>query len=112
MSLIGSLRNSRVLSIFAIWLTTMPLVAQQGNTPPQQGSNAQSQTTGISPSLLVVPPAAKLPSPTGEDYSKPKGYFPNPLAPYQVRNIEEVSFRNAPKLEEMIRDGKIMLSLN
>lgn len=113
MSLIGSLRNSRTLAVFAIWLTTMPLVAQQGSNAQSQTSGAaQGQTTGISPSLLVVPPAAKLPSPTGEDYSKPKGYFPNPLAPYQVRNVQEVSFGNAPKLEEMIKDGKIMLSLN
>ena len=113
MSLIGSLRNSRALAVFAIWLTTMPLVAQQGsNTQSQTGTAAQGQTTGIAPSLLVVPPAAKLPSPTGEDYSKPKGYFPNPLAPYQVRNVPEVSFGNAPRLEEMIKDGKIMLSLN
>jgi outer membrane protein len=121
MSLIGSLRNSRVLSLFAIWLTTMPLVAQQGNTPPpQQGNNTQSQPasatqpqqSGITSSMLVVPPASKLPSPTGQDYSRPKGYFPNPFAPYQVRNVPPAYFGNAPKLEEMIHDGRIMLSLN
>lgn len=123
MSLIGSLRNSRALSLFVIWLTTVPLLAQQGNTPPaqQQGtattqsqapSTTQSQQTGINASELVVAPAAKVPQPTGIDYSNPKGYFPNPFAPYQVRNVPEVSFRNAPKLENMIHNGTIMLSLN
>lgn len=128
MSLIGSLRNSRVLAVLTIWLTALPLAAQQTNTPtPQSGSNTQAQQTGstqtqqtsnqtpvggITPSMLVVPPAAKLPLPTGDDYSKARGYFPNPLRPYQVRNVPTVSFGNAPKLEQMIHDGKIMLSLN
>ncbi|HEY6352808.1 MAG TPA: TolC family protein [Candidatus Angelobacter sp.] len=121
MSLIGSLRNSRALSLFAIWLTTLPLAAQQGNTtPPQSGNNTQAQqtgstpdqTTGIAPSMLVIPPAAKFPSPTGMDYSRPKMPLPNLLAPYTVRNVPEASYLNAPKLEEMIHDGKIMLSLN
>jgi outer membrane protein TolC len=119
--LIGSLRNSRVLSIFAIWLTAMPLFAQQGNTSQSQPGNAtqsqptvaaQGQQNGISPSMLVLPAAPKLPQPTGEDYSRPKGYFPNPFAPYQVRGVPETSFGNAPKLEDMIHDGRIMLSLN
>lgn len=121
MSLIGLLRSSRSLSLFAIGLTALPLVAQQGNTTPQQQqggstqsqpSNTQAQSSGTTPSMLTVPSAKRLPSPTGEDYSKPRGYFPNPLAPYQVRNVPSVSFSNTPKLEEMIRDGKIMLSMN
>src|SRR5215469_2319783 len=122
MSLIGSLRNSRALSLLAIWLTALPLAAQQANTtqpqqpsanpPSQQNSSSSQGQQGIPASTLVVPPAAKLPSPTGADYSNARGYFPNPFRPYQVRNVPEVSFGNAPKLEEMIHEGKIMLSLN
>lgn len=124
MSLIGSLRNSRALSLFAIWLTALPMMAQQGNTPPaqqqgaatnqsQQSSATQAQQQGgINSSELVIAPAAKVPQPTGTDYSKPRGYFPNLLAPYQIRDVPEVSFSNAPKLEQMIHNGAIMLSLN
>jgi outer membrane protein TolC len=133
MPLIGSLRNSRALSLLVVWLTTMPLFAQQGNTPPAQqpgstsstqqqgatttqsqpGSTTQAQGQGgIKASELVIAPAPKVPEPTGTDYSKPRGYFPNLLAPYQVRNVPEVSFSNAPKLEQMINNGTISLSLN
>jgi outer membrane protein TolC len=136
MSLIGSLSKSRVLCVFAIWLTAMPTLAQQtntsgqqsNNTQPQSGSNTQSQpgastqvqaTTGnqtpqggITPSMLVVPPAPRFPSPTGADYSKGVRPFPNLLAPYIPRHVPEASYANAPKLEEMIHDGRIMLSLN
>jgi hypothetical protein len=139
MSLISSLRNSRVLSIFAIWLTAAPLLAQQGSTTPQQENNTQSQQGsaapaqqnqpasgtqaqqsastqgqqgGITPSMLVLPPAPKFPKPTGADYSRGAMSFPNLFAPYLVRNVPGVSFSNAPKLENMIHDGKILLSLN
>src|SRR5579872_7460087 len=120
MSLIGSLRNSRALSILAIWLTTLPLVAQQGSsTPPQSGNSTQSspggtpaQAGGITPSMLEIPTAKPLPEPTGTDYSKPKKPFPNLFAPYTVRNVPEASYSNAPRLEEMIHDGKILLSMN
>jgi outer membrane protein TolC len=130
MSLIDSFRDFRVLSIVATLLIAVPLFAQQGNTPPaqpsgntsaQQGVSAQGQqpsgTTqaqpgGIAPSTLVVAPAAKFPNPTGEDYSKGTSYFPNPLAPYSVRNVPQAGFNNAPKLESMIHDGKIMLSMD
>ncbi len=121
MSLIGSLRNSRALSILAIWLTTVPLVAQQGSTTaPQSGNSTQSQPSGststqaggITPSMLEIPTAKPLPEPTGTDYSKPKKPFPNLFAPYTVRNVPEASYSNAPRLEEMIHDGKILLSMN
>lgn len=129
MSLIGSLRNSRALSLFAIWLTTLPMAAQQPSTSTPQSSNspqsqqsggAQSQSTnaapaqaaGITPSMLVIPSAQKFPKPTGIDFSKPKPFFPNIIAPYTVRDVPEASYGNAPKLEEMIHEGKIMLSLN
>lgn len=130
MSLIGSLRNSRALSLFVVWLTTLPMAAQQqpSTSTPQSSTNPQSQQSGgtqsqptnaapaqavgITPSMLVVPQAEKFPKPTGIDFSKPKAFFPNIIAPYTVRDVPEASYGNAPKLEEMIHDGKIMLSLN
>ncbi len=128
MSLISTLRSSRGLSFFAIWLVTLPLMGQQANTQ-QQGSNAQTQqassgqtqqsgsaqaaqSEGITPSMLVVPPAPKFPKLTGNDYSKAKGYWPNPFAPYEVRNVPEAGFGNVPKLEDLIHEGRVLLSLN
>ena len=136
MSLIALLRT-RALSIIAIWLVTLPLLAQQTTTPqqqtggqaqsqqsgtaPSQSGNAQSQGSqgnppaqqgGITPSMLVIPPPVKFPKPTGEDYSKGAHPIPNFFAPYTVHNVPQAGFSNAPKLEEMIHDGKIMLSMN
>lgn len=147
MSLIASHRNTRALSILAMWLVALPMFAQQQTTTPaqtgdntqsqpstnkpspqsngsqSQAGNAQSQASqgssssqaqpgGITPSMLAVPPRLRFPKPTGEDYSKGANSFPNFFAPYMVHNVPQAGFSNAPKLEEMIRDGKIMLSLN
>ena len=46
------------------------------------------------------------------DYSKPVGYFPNPFAPYRPRTGPPAVLVNGTKLEQMIQDGKIRLSMN
>jgi outer membrane protein TolC len=46
------------------------------------------------------------------NYSKPKGYFPNPLAPYSPREIAPPDLTNSPKLDQLMRDGKIYLSMD
>jgi outer membrane protein len=46
------------------------------------------------------------------DYSKPVGYFPNPLAPYQARSAAPPVLDNAPLMNTLLQDGKLMLSLN
>jgi outer membrane protein TolC len=46
------------------------------------------------------------------DFTKPKNYFPNPFAPYVGRGVAEPSFANSPRIELLIKDGKLMLSLS
>src|SRR5579863_9908505 len=132
MWLISLLGRSRALliCIISLSLAAVPLVAQQSDTPPaaQAGTSTQSQQStpsattssggaqtqqgGITPSMLVLPSAPRLPLPTGADYSRSVNSFPNLLAPYMVRNVPSANFGNLPKLEQMIQDGKVMLSLN
>ena len=47
-----------------------------------------------------------------KDYSKPRGYFPNPLAPYQPQSVPAPNLNNTPRLESLIRNGNLYLSLN
>ena len=125
MSLIRMLRNSRALSLLAVCLTALPSFPQNNqstgapqqtppstNTQSQQDANSQTPPGGITPSMLALPPARKLPTPTGVDYSKEVNHFPNFLAAYTVRNLPEATYTNAPRLEQMIQNGRIMLSLN
>src|SRR5258708_1468455 len=46
------------------------------------------------------------------NYSKAKGYFPHPLAPYTPRQPAPPDLTNSPKIETLMRDGKIYLSMD
>ena len=45
------------------------------------------------------------------DYAKPKSHFPNPFAPYVAREVPAPSFGNTPRIETLLKDGKLRLSL-
>ena len=46
------------------------------------------------------------------DYSKGQPLLPNPVAPYQARNVAPPKFTNSPRIDQLIKDGKLMLSLD
>ncbi|MBZ5510003.1 MAG: TolC family protein [Acidobacteriia bacterium] len=46
------------------------------------------------------------------DYSKGKSQFPNPIAPYQARTVPPPNFSNSPRIDQLIKNGKLMLSLD
>lgn len=79
---------------------------------------------GITPSVLCAQQPASSPSaPTAPqpaqpeavhltDYSKPRPAFPNPLLPYKSRDLAEPSTANSPRIDSLMRDGKIYLSID
>jgi outer membrane protein TolC len=59
--------------------------------------------------VLAFPPALLA---QDQDYSKARNHFPNPLAPYGPKRVPEPVFANTPRAQQLIQDGKLMLSLN
>jgi outer membrane protein len=47
-----------------------------------------------------------------KDYSKPHPAFPNLLAPYTEERIPPPNLRNTPRIDQLLKDGKIMLSMD
>ena len=47
-----------------------------------------------------------------KDYTKPYGYFPNPLAPYQTHTIPQPNLSNTPRIMDLMRNGVIYLSID
>src|SRR6266404_9462195 len=54
-----------------------------------------------------APSAPKLP-----DYSKPHSHIPNLFFPYVPRGVPPPSFNNTDRMGRVIKDGKLLLSLN
>ncbi|HWZ12044.1 MAG TPA: hypothetical protein VNX22_02775, partial [Acidobacteriaceae bacterium] len=50
--------------------------------------------------------------PTSRDYTQPRSHFPNPIAPYQSTTVEPPRLTNSPRLHDLLRDGKLYLSLD
>ncbi|HET7442312.1 MAG TPA: TolC family protein, partial [Terriglobales bacterium] len=46
------------------------------------------------------------------NYAKPASHFPNPIAPFTPRQVPPPSFANTARLETLLKDGKLMLSLS
>ena len=98
----------KVVSV--VCLLAFPAAAQQANAglsvlPAQSGS----QTPAPAPN---APQPKSLQSTTSVEYSKPAPLLPNPFARYIPRDVPPPSFTNAPKIEQLIQNGKLLLSLN
>ena len=46
------------------------------------------------------------------DYSKGHPPLPNPFAPYEASNVPPPNFNNSPRIDQLIQNGKLMLSLD
>ena len=60
-------------------------------------------------------PNATLPiymRPSGRDYRSTPSHFPNPIAPYLSTPIDTLNIFNSPRLTDLLRNGKIYLSLS
>src|SRR5450631_4505605 len=72
-----------------------------------------AQDAQQAPQSATTPPSApQSHSFVVKDYSKPRSPFPNIVAPYTVRTVEEPNFTNTPRIDQLMRDGKIMLSMD
>ena len=46
------------------------------------------------------------------NYSKPVSHFPNPIAPYKPRYLSAPDLSNTNRIDQLMHDGKLYLSLN
>jgi outer membrane protein len=45
-------------------------------------------------------------------FSNGKAPFPNPFAPFKTTNVAKPNFTNSPRIDQLLKDGKLMLSLD
>jgi outer membrane protein len=77
---------------------------------------------------LSVPASAQTPAPAQpeaalpqspqpqrfelENYSRGRSYFPNFFAPYEARHVPPINLTNSARLDQLLHDGKLMLSMD
>src|SRR5712671_2963555 len=92
-----------------LFSTTFPAAAQE----PASNAAAQNQQKAQSTSeTLLENPIPQKSLKAQEDFTKQRGYFPNPLGPYTPREVAPTSFENTPRIEQLIKGDTLYLSLN
>jgi outer membrane protein TolC len=88
--------------------TTAPATQQSQQTVPNApSSNVPPEKTAVN--VLVNKPILRPAN--WDNYSKGKE-FPNPLGAYTSRGIPDAIFGNTPRIQDLIREGVLYLSLN
>ena len=79
-------------------------------------AEAQDSSQSTPPaSSATAPTSVQAPQPqqfTIKDYTKPRSHFPNPLTPYEPRHVPAPNLSNTPRIEQLMHEGKIMLSID
>ena len=100
------------------------LLVMSGNMQ-MAGAQVAQTTTAMQSSSSAAPSAGNQPTEvtpklteplylrdTGRDYTRLKPMFPNPLQPYTRTSVDLPRLGNTPRLDSLVRDGKIYLSLS
>ena len=78
----------------ALWAQNAPTAPAPQATPPSAPQSAQPQ-----PVLL-------------NDYSVPRSAFPHVLLPYKKQQLAPPTLGNSPRIDSLMRDGKVYLSID
>src|SRR5581483_10128460 len=110
LSFFSSARKSLLVASFGL-LVSIGVWAQDSQQPAQPAPNGDASAK----------PAASEPVPVQgpqpqqfvlKDYSKPQRAFPNVIAPYRPQPIPPPNLTNTPRIDQLMQNGKIMLSMD
>ena len=104
----------KVLTLGLVGLLATTGFAQEAATPASQPA---SQVAPVSEALVPMPQA---PKPQGDayklysdqNYAKGQSQFPKFWSVWGVRQVPQANFTNTPLVDQVIRDGKMYLSLS
>ena len=91
----------------ALCLVVLTALAPVGPVFAQQQGEGQS-TPPAQPQSQALPRSIQI---ANYDYTRGKRWFPNIIQPYTAWSVPEPVLTNAPRIEQMIQDGKLRISL-
>src|SRR6266496_4189747 len=94
----------RLVAVFAVAVLMVSAGWAQDSSSTPSAPSAQMQAQKAVPS-------ASQPFEVKE-YSQPRSHFANPLAPYTPRNVAPPNLANTARIDQLLRDGKLYLSMN
>ncbi|HEY3617875.1 MAG TPA: TolC family protein [Candidatus Sulfotelmatobacter sp.] len=105
------MRLPRLISIVRLLLylvcATLPGVSARLLWAQQAPPAAPAQSTPPAAPQPEQPQAVHL-----KDYSNPRSAFPNVLQPYRPQQLPQPNLSNSPRIDSLLKDGKIYLSID
>ncbi len=93
---ISALGRLSLCVVSSTFLGTLPTMVRAQEPPP-----APSPQTTAQPQPIHL-----------KDYSVPRSAFPHLLHPYMAQELPQPNLGNSPRIDSLMRDGKIYLSIN
>ncbi|HTZ47914.1 MAG TPA: TolC family protein [Verrucomicrobiae bacterium] len=113
MRALGRVAMAALLSGMLVVTPALAAVQQGQEGSPAAMQQTQEGAQGTPPGQTTEAPSSLPRSVSlGPDYSIPKPFFPNIIEPYTPRHVEEPMMTNTPKLDQLVKDGKVYLSLD
>ncbi len=125
--MIARLAHAAMVLLTAASLLVTPVYAQSQGTAPSGTSAPSAQPQGQTAQLPAeqqgepsnqgqsaappVAPVRHLNFGLGRDYSKGPSWLPNIIKPYQQKTVPPATLINTPRIEQLIHNGKLELSL-
>jgi outer membrane protein len=105
-----SLPFSRMIA--ANWRPALLLTAFATLACTQWPPLLSGQDVPAAPAPQTVPAPARPQAVHLQDYSKPRSAFPRFLQPYRPQELAQPDLANSPRIDSLMRDGKIYLSID
>ncbi|MGB8580308.1 MAG: TolC family protein [Candidatus Sulfotelmatobacter sp.] len=93
----SNIRWSAAAFLLGAWVIVGLTIAARAQEPPPAPTPQNGQETGRLPVL---------------NYSEPVSHFPNPVGPYTPRRVAPPNLANTARIDSLMHDGKLYLSLN
>jgi len=85
---------------------------QQGQESAPAATQSQEGTATAMPGQAGETTSSPKSVSIGPNFSIPKPWFPTVFAPYTPRQVAQPMLTNTPKIDQLIKDGKLYLSLD
>jgi outer membrane protein len=99
---LNSFQRAAAFSLAAIFLAAIMAPA---------GWAQDASVVPSAPSAQKAVPSSSQPFDVKE-YAKPRSHFPDPVGPYIPRHVEPPNLTNTPRIDQLMQDGKLYISMN
>src|SRR5882724_13286296 len=100
------------MRLFRWFLTASLLASTLAVAQDAQNTTSNPPSTPAAAEQKSPSMPASLPAAQKVDYSKPVSHFPWVITPYMPRHVPEPRIANTPRIDQVMQDGKIILSLD